>query len=176
MSKYAPLQRDLQARTRVDTEVSFAEIEEILGFRLPRSAHEHNAWWSNERETHVQARAWMDAGWQVWRVRRSEGKVYFRPFEASAQLAQTGVSETSAPFVGGESVIVIQKRNLRGAAVRLLEDYCAENGGDTADAIVALLNTMALERRRQLLDWFRANGPTIPGDSTELIREDRDAR
>jgi hypothetical protein len=35
---------------------------------------------------------------------------------------------------------------------------------------------MALERRRQLVDWFRANAPRVAGDSADLIREDRDAR
>jgi hypothetical protein len=58
----------------------------------------------------------------------------------------------------------------------LLEDYRDAEGGSLADAVVGLLNAMALERRRQLVDWFRANSPKVPGDSAELIREDRDAR
>lgn len=176
MSKYAPLLRHLQARARVDTELSFEEIEKILGFMLPRSAHDHNAWWANERGTHVQARAWMDAGWQVWQVRRAQKKVYFRPLDAAPRAAPAGVSETAAPYVGDESVIVIQRRDLRGAAIRLLEDYREEKGGTIAGAIVGLINSMALERRRQLVDWFGANAPKVPGDSTDLIREDRDAR
>lgn len=173
MSKYAPLQRDLGARPRVDTELTFGEIERILGFELPPSAHEHNAWWSNERGSHVQARAWMDAGWQVWHVRRSEKKVYFKPLEPDAHV---GVAETASPFVGTERVIVVRNNSLRGSAIRLLEDYREEHGGDLGDAIAGILNAMALERRRQLVDWFRTNAPKVAGDSTELIREDRDAR
>ena len=176
MSKYTPLQRDLQTRPRVDMALTFEEIEKILGFNLPPSALEHNAWWANERGTHVQARAWMDAGWQVWHVRRSEKKVYFRPRNIEPGPPTPGVAESVALFVDDGSVIPVRTSSLRGSAIRLLEDYCEENGGNLANAIVGLLNSMALERRRQLVDWFRANAPSVPGDSSDLIREDRDAR
>jgi hypothetical protein len=73
-------------------------------------------------------------------------------------------------------VIVVDPALLRGGAMRMLEDYRDAEGGSLADAVVGLLNAMALERRRQLIDWFRANSPTVSGDSTDLIREDRDAR
>jgi hypothetical protein len=58
----------------------------------------------------------------------------------------------------------------------MLEDYREAQGGSLADAAAHMLNSMALERRRQLLDWVRSNSPKVPGDSTDLIREDRDAR
>lgn len=75
-----------------------------------------------------------------------------------------------------DDAIVIDPAFLRGGAIRMLEDYRDSEGGSLADAVVGLLNAMALERRRQLIDWFRANSPRVPGDSTALIREDRDAR
>jgi hypothetical protein len=114
----------------------------------------------------------MDAGWQVWHVRRGEEKVYFRPVSIEA----AGVSDVGAPFVRDEGAILVQKDSLRGSAIRLLEDYCEENGGTLADAIAAILNAKALERRRELVDWFRAKSPLVSGDSTDLIREERDAR
>jgi hypothetical protein len=86
-----------------------------------------------------------------------------------------GVSETAPPFVGNDA-IVIRKGDLRGGAVRMLEDYREAHGGDLAEAATGLLNEIALERRRQLLDWIRNNAPTVSDDSTDLIREDRDAR
>jgi hypothetical protein len=75
-----------------------------------------------------------------------------------------------------DDAIVIDPARLRGGAIRMLEDYRDAEGGNLADAAIGLLNAMALERRRQLIDWFRANAPSVPGDSTALIREDRDAR
>lgn len=45
--------------------LSFEDIEQILSFRLPISAYKYNAWWSNEREGHVQAKSWIHAGWNT---------------------------------------------------------------------------------------------------------------
>lgn len=64
MSKYDPLYdylRDLPGR---EWYASFAQIEKILGDRLPDAASEHRSWWANDR-THTQARAWLDAGWET---------------------------------------------------------------------------------------------------------------
>jgi hypothetical protein len=83
--------------------------------------------------------------------------------------------DTGASLAGAET-IVISKAALKSGAIRMLEDYREANGGDLADAATNLLNEIALERRRQLLDWIRANAPIVPGDSTNLVREDRDSR
>ena len=42
---------------------SFDELEKILGFSLPSSAHNHPAWWANSGHDH--SRAWSDYGWLV---------------------------------------------------------------------------------------------------------------
>jgi hypothetical protein len=175
MSKYAPLKHNLEARPREDTTLGFAEIEEILGFNLPRSAYQYDAWWSNEPSTHSQARAWADAGWQVWHVRRSAQSVHFRPI-AFETVKTRGFQENAAAFARDDATIAIDRRLLKGGVLRLLEDYREEHGGDLADAAAGVLNEIALERRRRLMEWIRANAPRVPGDSTDLIREDRDAR
>jgi len=68
MSKYTPLKtylKDLPPET-CDITLSFDQIERIINDRLPVSASQHVAWWENELEgSHVQAHAWMDAGWVV---------------------------------------------------------------------------------------------------------------
>ena len=43
---------------------SFAEIERVLGFRLPPPARSRPAWWANDGESD-QSQAWIGAGWQV---------------------------------------------------------------------------------------------------------------
>ena len=166
MSKYDPLRHNLQARRRADTELSFGEIERILGFNLPPSAHEHSAWWSNERDSHVQARAWMDAGWQVWHVRRSEKKVYFRPREPGGQ----------PPPRTAKAKVEIDLDSLSTRAARMVTDYANENGGNAVAAIGRAIEEAASARRNRLIDRIRANAPVVQGDSTDMIREDRDAR
>ena len=43
---------------------SFAEIEAILGFPLPNSARQHNAWWANQHgQGYKQCSSWMEADW-----------------------------------------------------------------------------------------------------------------
>ena len=68
MTKYEPLQRHLQASEEFSLEFSFADIEEILGFTLPASARRYAAWWSNSDGSHVQAQAWLAAGYETSEV------------------------------------------------------------------------------------------------------------
>jgi hypothetical protein len=61
--KYSPLKDYLRAAEDDEIELSFSEIEEILGFTLPSSAHKYSAWWSNGGQSH--SHAWLDVGWKV---------------------------------------------------------------------------------------------------------------
>jgi hypothetical protein len=67
-SVYEPLhQRLLRARER-SIRLTFSEIEDVLGRKLPRSAHKFSAWWSNEsslKAGHAQTKAWMNAGFRA---------------------------------------------------------------------------------------------------------------
>lgn len=59
--KYEPLERHLH---RVGpTTMSFSEIDALVG-GLPESAYRWRPWWANDR-SHVQARAWLEAGLKV---------------------------------------------------------------------------------------------------------------
>lgn len=93
MSKYRPLETFLRASTgRV--ELSFRDIEEILGFRLPRSARRHAAWWSNSGGTHVQSHAWTAAKYRTEKVALADERLVFEP-----ERSQEGFSEmTQAKF------------------------------------------------------------------------------
>ncbi|GGR38760.1 DUF7662 domain-containing protein [Deinococcus ruber] len=61
--KYAPLADHLSTLDQPAIQLTFLQIEHLLGFTLPDSAREHRAWWAND-VTHSQARAWTTAGWQ----------------------------------------------------------------------------------------------------------------
>ena len=67
MAKYFPLYRSL---TQLDSgretiEMAFRDLESILGGELPKTARNNRAWWSNNRNHHSQAGAWLDAGFLV---------------------------------------------------------------------------------------------------------------
>ena len=77
MSKYEPLPQFLASVGGAAHRMSFREIERILGFKLPKSAYEHEAWWSNNATGHSHARAWMKFGWRTQGVDLTERKVTF---------------------------------------------------------------------------------------------------
>lgn len=79
MKKYAPLYDHLRAADTPTCTLSFQQVEQLLEERLPASARQHRAWWANEAEgSHVQAAAWMDAGWRVAEVDLETGSVRFQ--------------------------------------------------------------------------------------------------
>lgn len=74
MAKYDPL-RDYLKRQRTDAlEMSFVEIERKIGYMLPKSANLPQ-WWANTTDpntTHVQRKAWGDAGYDAFLIAGSD--------------------------------------------------------------------------------------------------------
>lgn len=83
MSKYEPLPQFLTSRELLRVRLGFAEIEKILGFKLPKSAYAYEAWWSNNETGHSHARAWLSVGWRTEDVDIAGRKVTFARVEAS---------------------------------------------------------------------------------------------
>lgn len=80
MSIYDPLRSRLVATSESSLVLSFEDIEGLIGQALPKSAHEYDAWWSNEdpnKTTHTQSKAWTTAGFDV-EVNRQRRLVTFR--------------------------------------------------------------------------------------------------
>jgi hypothetical protein len=48
MSKYDPLLRWFRSSRGNHVQLTFEQIEEILGSDLPDSARKHRSWWGNE--------------------------------------------------------------------------------------------------------------------------------
>jgi hypothetical protein len=64
MKKYSALSHHLSEVNADTAELTFSEVEEIIGGPLPGSANRHNAWWANEKDgTHSWAHLWRAAGW-----------------------------------------------------------------------------------------------------------------
>lgn len=77
MSKYDPLRKHLTGGTLTRWRATFAEVEAVLGFSLPRSAYAYPAWWSNDATGHSHSRAWLEAGWKTQGVDLQNQQVTF---------------------------------------------------------------------------------------------------
>ncbi len=77
--KYEALGDYLKARaTQNEVRLSFAEIEAIIGAKLPPSAYDHRPWWSNNPSNNVMTRVWRDAGFESEHVDMEGRKLVFR--------------------------------------------------------------------------------------------------
>ena len=65
MDKYNPLGSYLEKQNMNQIKLSYEEIEIIIGDKLPVTASNNKAWWSNNDRSHVQSAAWSDAGYLV---------------------------------------------------------------------------------------------------------------
>jgi hypothetical protein len=109
MSKYAPIGEFLAAQDVDNISLNFKQIEDILGFKLPPSAYQHRAWWSNNTTNNVMTAVWTAAGFEATGVDMETHSVVFcrkaRSPCAPAMLSnsqvsphQIGVSDVARPF------------------------------------------------------------------------------
>jgi hypothetical protein len=95
MSKYEPLPQFLTSVGGTAHRMSFSEIERILGFKLPKSAYQHEAWWSNNATGHSHAYAWLKFGWRTEAVDLVGCKV---TFQRNSQRALSAPSQKRDPW------------------------------------------------------------------------------
>ena len=91
MSRYDPLKKylsNIAATGKTQEVLSFSQLEGILGFSLCKTAHDNLRWWGNDR-THPQARAWLDAGWEVVHKDLVNKTVTFRTRPATEKAGDT---------------------------------------------------------------------------------------
>lgn len=101
--KYASLAAHLRSLDANRWTASFDQLEGILGDKLPRSAHQHRAWWANT-DSHVQATAWLEAGWQVESVHPSRQQVTFRRLRHSSGFARKREAMETRPTATNSSL------------------------------------------------------------------------
>jgi len=77
MSKYDRLGTYLRGQGRDQVPLTFAEIERIVGAKLPKS-QEYPAWWSNSTSNNVMTKVWLDAGYRTEQVDTAAKKLVFR--------------------------------------------------------------------------------------------------
>ncbi|MDP1739182.1 MAG: hypothetical protein Q8L23_17290 [Caulobacter sp.] len=167
MSRYESLRQFLKASAAAQTPLSFQEVEKVLGRSLPPSARKHPAWWANTR-SHSHAASWLDAGWKTEAVDLGEERLVF------VRAVPRSISPPRLPDRG--ETLTVPLEGLTGAGLHLVDDYVKQNSATRTEAVLAIVNAIGRDRRRELLESFRRRSPNMTSNSVDLIREDRDAR
>ena len=63
--------------------MTFAEIERVIGAKLPPNSPQDPAWWSNNQSNNVMTKVWLSAGFRTEQVDVKSRKVVFRRVEQS---------------------------------------------------------------------------------------------
>ena len=79
ISKYYPLEKFLNIQNVNQIELTFSEVEKIIGDALPPSAYKYRAWWGNGG--HSQANAWLNAGWRVDKIKLRDSILFAKNSE-----------------------------------------------------------------------------------------------
>jgi hypothetical protein len=103
VGKYEPLSDFLRKQRTDQIALTFEEIERIVGFKLPRSAKEYRAWWSNNPSNSVMTKAWLDAGFESEAVDMESRKLVFRRVKRSTSSTEhppSGAVSDAHPLIG----------------------------------------------------------------------------
>ena len=93
MSKYGPLADHLRGSGQESVPMTFADIEQVIGAKLPQSAFTHRAWWSNNPTNNVMTRAWLEAGYTTAEVDMAAQTLVFLKVAQYEPAAQSGSGE-----------------------------------------------------------------------------------
>jgi hypothetical protein len=78
MGKYTRLGEFLRAQRRKEVPMTFAEIERVIGGKLPPNSPQYPAWWSNNPSNNVMTKVWLSAGFRTEQVDVKSRKIVFR--------------------------------------------------------------------------------------------------
>jgi hypothetical protein len=119
VSKYAPLGEYLARQNRDSVSLSFGEVEKILGFKLPHSAYQQRAWWSNNGNNNVMTRIWREAEFRSRDVDMERRKVVFQrkkvEHPAPINERQESMKRLRAHFTAARQHQETPRHPLRGA-------------------------------------------------------------
>jgi hypothetical protein len=91
MGKYEPLGQFLRKQKRNSVSMTFAEIEALLGDKLPKSSKTHRAWWSNNPSNNVMTREWLEAGYETKNVDLAGERLVFQKVEAASSKPRKSI-------------------------------------------------------------------------------------
>jgi hypothetical protein len=137
MSRYQLLTERLAGHPEPEWRASFAEIEEVLGFPLPRAARRGAAWWLDDGKPHV--RAWYGPGWSIGQV--SEPALQGAPGPVASAKPGRRAKQPLDMRIGAEVASVISRAPRWGRTAALA------GGAAVLGAIGALVIRGKLQRR-----------------------------
>jgi hypothetical protein len=85
VTKYSNLGEFLRDQKNSSIALTFAEVERIIGYKLPRSAR-YPAWWSNNPSNNVMTKVWLAAGFKTAQVDTERKKLVFRRVETKSSV------------------------------------------------------------------------------------------
>lgn len=97
MSKYENLGEFLRSQKNAAVPMTFAEVERVIGHKLPRSAR-YPAWWSNNPSNNVMTKIWLEAGFKTEQIDIEGRKLVFR--RVTARSESTVSTRKPAPKSG----------------------------------------------------------------------------
>lgn len=68
MRVYDPLMKYLDECGLQTVTLTYSEIEKIIDRELPVTAYKRTQWWSNNKNRHSQAAAWLDVGYKTCNI------------------------------------------------------------------------------------------------------------
>ena len=110
MSKYDNLGTHLIRQQLAEVPMTFAEIEKVIGTKLPPKAQHHRAWWSNNPSNNVMTKVWLKAGYETSQVDIEGRKLVFKRTEYKTKGA-SGMSEAHRTFVSAPSAEKTPRRS-----------------------------------------------------------------
>ena len=153
MSKYDALGIYLREQGSDLVPMTFAEIERVVGVKLPKS-QKHQAWWSNSTSNNVMTQVWLDAGYRSEQVDVAGRKLVFCRIANTA----TGMQEDAPMFKPAPMFTPPAKKVDRHPAIGALKGmFTIEPGYDIASSDPEEVTEWeaAIDRKADLLEAGR---------------------
>ena len=78
MDNFDRLTEFLKGQIANEVQLTFSDIDDVIGVTLPPAARTHRQWWENQASAVGRQRhAWLSAGWNVRDVRLGQQYVVF---------------------------------------------------------------------------------------------------
>lgn len=100
MGKYSALGDYLKRQRSERVAMTFAEIEKVIGAKLPPSAHKHRPWWSNNPRNSVMTKVWLDAGFESEQVDMPARKLVFHRVRRAKPADEAAGEKPFHPLYG----------------------------------------------------------------------------
>jgi hypothetical protein len=112
MGKYTPLETYLAKQPESEVAMSFDDIERVIGSKLPPSARQYRAWWSNNERSSSITRSWARAGFASERVDMDRRTLIFQRVANRYPAGGPGAGRVADP---APAYAVRGRHPLRGA-------------------------------------------------------------